>query len=421
LTTGNDAPAARPSGSAWTPDGVASRAAKPPLWLLVLVTISASISMHLFVPGLPAAAADLRVGAGQVQMAISLYFVGLAAGQLVYGPLSDAYGRRRLLLPGLALFVLGGVAAALAPDLTTLLVARVVQALGACAGMALGRAIVRDTTEGDETVRQMALLSLMILLWPGFAPMLGGALAANFGWRSIFVVLTALGAIAFCIAWRRLPETGRPTGCFTAHTLVADYRQLLGSARFVGFVVGGSAVMTGTYAFLATAPFILSGPLRQPIEAVGLYTGLVMIGTAAGSALAGSLVRRVGSNRMLLAGMTASTVAAATLLFLVLSQRLDVPLLVGVMLLFTCGAGVLNPVLLSKALTVEPRLAGSAAGLYGFTQMALGSVITSLAALGSDAALTCGVLLLGSALLACALIVVALRSEGRQDLRATAS
>jgi MFS transporter, DHA1 family, multidrug resistance protein len=392
---------------------VPARTPMPPLWLLVLVTISGSISMHLFVPALPVAAADLHAGVGPMQMAISLYLLGLAAGQLVYGPLSDAYGRRRVLLAGLALFTLGGLAVACAQDLPTLLAARVVQALGACAGMALGRAIIRDTTQGDEMVRQLALLSLMIMLWPGVAPMIGAALAAGFGWRSIFIVLAALGVIAFSLAWRRLPETRQGTGVFTARSLMADYGELLRSARFVGLTVGAGAVTTAVYAFLAAAPFILTGRLHQPVQVVGVASGLVMLGSAAGNALASGLVRRVGTARMIVAGLAMSTAAAALLIVLVLAGHMSVPALVGTMMVFTCGAGLVNPALLAKALSLHPRLAGSAAGLYGFSQMGLGTISTSFASWGSDPAVATAAVLLGMALLSCACIAVALQREPR--------
>jgi MFS transporter, DHA1 family, multidrug resistance protein len=392
---------------------VPARTPMPPLWLLVLVTISGSISMHLFVPALPVAAADLHAGVGPMQMAISLYLLGLAAGQLVYGPLSDAYGRRRVLLAGLALFTLGGLAVACAQDLPTLLAARVVQALGACAGMALGRAIIRDTTQGDEMVRQLALLSLMIMLWPGVAPMIGAALAAGFGWRSIFIVLAALGVIAFSLAWRRLPETRQGTGVFTARSLMADYGELLRSARFVGLTVGAGAVTTAVYAFLAAAPFILTGRLHQPVQVVGVASGLVMLGSAAGNALASGLVRRVGTARMIVAGLAMSTAAAALLIVLVLAGHMSVPALVGTMMVFTCGAGLVNPALLAKALSLHPRLTGSAAGLYGFSQMGLGTISTSLASWGSDPAVATAAVLLGMALLSCACIAVALQREPR--------
>src|SRR5206468_1930764 len=122
------------------------RGAAPPLWLLVLITVSGTLAMHMFVPALPDAATSLGTTTGQMQMSVSIYIIGLAAGQLFYGPLSDALGRRPMLIAGLVLYTVGGAAAIFAPGLPTLLAARLVQALGGCAGLALGRAIVRDTT-----------------------------------------------------------------------------------------------------------------------------------------------------------------------------------------------------------------------------------------------------------------------------------
>ena len=139
----------------------------PPLWLLTLITLSGTLAMHMFVPALPDAARYLGVGSAAVQGAIGIYILGLAVGQLAYGPLSDALGRRPLLLTGLSLYALGGIAAMLAPNVTFLVAARALQALGGCAGLALGRAMVRDTNTPDEAVRALALLNLMMMVGPG--------------------------------------------------------------------------------------------------------------------------------------------------------------------------------------------------------------------------------------------------------------
>ena len=164
-----------------------------PLWLLVLVTFSGTLAMHMFVPALPDAAQRLGVDAATIRMTISVYIFGLAVGQLVYGPLSDVFGRRPTLLVGLALYTAGGLAATLAPSAGVLIAARLVQAAGGCAGLLLGRAIVRDTAGSNDAVRRLALMSLMTMVGPGLAPLVGSLLAAAWGWRAIFVVLTALG------------------------------------------------------------------------------------------------------------------------------------------------------------------------------------------------------------------------------------
>ena len=139
-------------------------AKRPPLWLLVIITISGTMAMHMFVPALPDARTDLGALVGPMQMTISVYIIGLGAGQLLYGPMSDSLGRRPMLLAGLGLYALGGLVSALAPNVHTLVAARLVQALGGCAGLALGRAIVRDSTGPVDTVRQLALLNLMMMI-----------------------------------------------------------------------------------------------------------------------------------------------------------------------------------------------------------------------------------------------------------------
>jgi DHA1 family bicyclomycin/chloramphenicol resistance-like MFS transporter len=385
----------------------------PPLWLLVLITISGTMAMHMFVPALPDAARSLGTSAGQMQMAISVYIIGLAAGQLCYGPLSDALGRRPLLMVGLTLYTVGGVAAALAPGLGTLLAARLVQALGGCAGLALGRAIVRDTTRAESAIRELALLNLMIMVGPGLAPVVGGAVSSAAGWRAIFVLLAIAGAVTLAFTWRLLPETTQPSGRLGARALLADYRELLTSARFVGFALGGGAATTSVYAFLSAAPFIFVNELHQPVHRVGIYAGLMVLGMAAGNALTSFLAHRVPGARLVRIGNSLSLASGLVLLAIVLTGHLTVFNTIGVMLFFTCGCGMTSPAALAKAMSVNPRLTGSAAGLYGCTQMAIGAACTALAAIGSDPARSALTVMVVASVLAQVAFTVALRSERR--------
>ena len=392
-------------------DPSAKRAA-PPLWLLVLITISGTMAMHMFVPALPDAAQALGTGTGPMQMAISLYVSGLAIGQLFYGPLSDALGRRPLLLFGLALYTLASLVAGLAPGLGTLLAARLLQALGGCAGLALGRAMVRDTSSSDTAVRQLALLNLMIMIGPGFAPMVGGALAGSFGWRSVFFLLAAVGALTLVFAWRLLPETGRPGGRVGARVLAADYASLLSSRRFVALLIGGSCATTSIYAFLAAAPFIFTLELHKSIHEVGFYSGLIVLGLALGNLFTGRLSRRISAEVLLRVGTILSLASAITLLVVVLFHRLDLVSTLGIMLVFTCGAGMASPAALAQAISVDPNRIGSAAGLYGFGQMAVGALCTTLSATGSDPALSAASVLVGATVLSQVALTFGLRRSG---------
>ncbi len=236
---------------------------RAPLWLLALLTFSGTLAMHIFVPALPLAAMALGVGAGAMQMTVSVYILGLAIGQLVYGPLSDRFGRRVTLMAGLVLYTGSGLVAALAPGVDTLIAARLFQALGGCAGLVLGRAIVRDTAAPREAARRLALMNLMVTVGPGVAPVVGGAMASTLGWRSIFILLCALGIANFVMAWQLLPETNTSTPGFRGASLGRSYRQLLGSPSFLGFSIGGGCATTSMYAFVATAPFIFVQQLHR--------------------------------------------------------------------------------------------------------------------------------------------------------------
>jgi DHA1 family bicyclomycin/chloramphenicol resistance-like MFS transporter len=376
-----------------------SQRARTPIWLLVMITISGTLAMHMFVPALPDAAASLHVGSTAMQMTISVYIIGLAVGQLIYGPLSDSLGRRPMLLIGLALYTAAGLVATLATSIDVLIVARLFQALGGCAGLALGRAIVRDTAKAGEAVRALALLNLMMMVGPGFAPLLGSGLVALSGWRAIFVLLTFLGVLTLVFSWRLVPETAHPSGQFSFSKLVHDYRELLHSRSFVGFSLGGGCATTSIYAFLASAPFIFSSELHLPIHEIGLYLAMLIVGMTIGNALTRRLVLFVRVEKLLIAGNVASIVSALAFLAGVLAGGLSVSYVMACMFIYALGCGTCSPAALSKSLEVDAHLVGSAAGLYGFTQMAVGALCTFVAGFGSNPALSAGSVMVVAALL----------------------
>ena len=367
---------------------------KAPLWLLVMVTIAGTMAMHMFIPALPDAARHFGASSGQMQQTITVYILGLALGQLIYGPMSDALGRRPLLLVGLFLYTVASLAAFLAPSANMLIGARLIQALGGCAGLALGRAIARDTATPETAVGSLALLNLMMMIGPGNAPSIGSGLDALFGWRIIFAVLALMGALTAIGVWRLLPETGHPTGKLNWRTVRNDYRTLLGSPQFLGFAIGGGSATTSMYAFIAAAPFIFIEQLHTSKAQLGIYLGVLMAGMAAGNALARQLIKRWPLERLILGGNMLSLGCAAALVVLTLLQLINVPAVVTLMLLFTLGSGMTSPAALSKALGVHSDLTGSAAGVYGFTQMAVGGLCTLGASLGGSPALSAFTVLL---------------------------
>jgi DHA1 family bicyclomycin/chloramphenicol resistance-like MFS transporter len=388
-------------------------AGKPrlPLWLLVLITFSGTLAMHMFVPALPSAARDLGATAAAMQGTISLYIVGLAIGQLIYGPLSDCFGRRPVLMVGLVLYTAAGIAAVLASGVQMLVAARFIQALGGCTGLVLGRAMVRDVAAPEDAARRLAGMNLVVVIGPALAPLAGGVLSSTLGWRSIFLVLIGLGAANILFAWRLLPETGRPTGSISVLGLGRDYKRLLSSPAFLGYAIGGGCATTSMYGFTAAAPFIIVNQLGRPLHEVALFLGLLAVGVSMGSAMTNRLVGRVPIERLLIGANAVSACAATALLALVLSGELNLMLLAGLTFLFTFGAGTSSPTALTKAMGGNRNLVGSAAGLFGFSQMAIGALCTVIVGLGDNSALAAAGTLAAAGILSQAAFWIALHHE----------
>jgi DHA1 family bicyclomycin/chloramphenicol resistance-like MFS transporter len=332
-------------------------------------------------------------------MAISIYILGLGLGQLVYGPLADSFGRRPLMLAGLVLFTVSGCVAAFAPNVVVLVAARFAQAVGGCVGLLLPRAIVRDTSESARAVKRLAMMNLMAMAGPGLSPLVGGALAAGLGWRSVFVLLTSLGAVNLFLAWRLLPETGTPTGRISAASVASDYRQLLGSARFLGLSVGGACATTSFYGFITAAPFIFVHQLHRPLTEVGLYLGFTVGGAFIGSILAGRLAGRMPPDRLMVRShqLTVSSAALFLLSLWLIGPRVDV--IVALTFIHALGMGICSPIVSVQVMGVVPRLIGSAAGLYGGIQMVTGALCAALVTLHPDAALAAASVLVSMGLL----------------------
>ena len=384
-----------------------------PLWLLTLITFSGTLAMHIFVPALPEAAQDLGASIGAMQMTMSVYIFGLAVGQLVYGPLSDRFGRRPILMTGLVLYTITGLAAAFVPNVDSLIVLRLLQALGGCAGLVIGRAIVRETALPHEAARRLAVMNLMVAVGPGAAPLVGGLLATTLGWRSIFFLLAALGVVNLAFTWRMLSETREQTSGASLATLTRNYRQLVVSPSFLGYAVGGGCATTAMYAFIAASPFIFVHQLNRPDYEVGIYLAVLVSGIWLGSMLATQLIARVAMDRLMIRANLVSVLAAFTLLAVVLSAHLTVPLAVGTMFVFSVGVGVASPAALTQAMSVNPHVIGSAAGLYGFAQMGVGALCTAIAGTGSNPALAAALVLSGAGVIGQISFWVAMRYRPR--------
>ena len=222
-------------------------------------------------------------------------------------------------------------------------------------------------------------MNLMVMVGPGLAPLIGGALAATSGWRSILILLCGLGVANLAFTWAWLPETGSPAANADLSALAHNYRRLLASPRFLGYALGGGCATTSLYAFIAAAPFIIAGQLQRPASEVGIDLAILISGVWLGSLLTSRLIYKVAIERLAVGANLASALSAVSFLVLVLTGHLSAATAIGCMFVFALGSGMASPTALTLAISVNPEVAGSASGLYGFVQMVVGAICTALA------------------------------------------
>lgn len=374
--------------------------AKPDFLLIVAITVLGALATHIIIPALPAMARDLQASPGAIQQTIVVYLIGLAAGQLIYGPLSDRFGRRPWVLAGQSLFVVACLLAAFAPSTETLLAARVIQALGGCAGMVLGRAILRDSSPNDRVASLMAVLITVLVIGPALAPTVGGYITAWLGWRAVFGFMGVFGAVVFLACLLTLPETHRnPVPMPGIRPMVRSYARLLRLPSFRGNAAGGCCITTSMYAFFAASPFIFNDVLGQPPDKMGFYYLIILGAASAGGFAASRLARRFPASALALAGSWMQLCGASLLLLADLSGMLSVATVVGPMMIVSAAAGFGGPMSVAGAVSADPRAVGAASGLYGCMQMVFGALCSIAVSLWhSDSVLPVAAVLLASAI-----------------------
>lgn len=357
-----------------------------------MLTLTGTLAMHIFVPALPLLVESFGTSASAAQLTLSAYIIGLSLAQVAYGPIADHFGRRPVLLAGMAIYAVASLSACLAPSIQALIAARFFEALGGGSGLVLGRAMVRDGHSGAEAARKLSLMNLMVMAGPGLSPLVGAMLAAATGWRSIFALLCLLGLANLLLIWRRLPPGVAGPGR-DMRSVLRSYGGLLRSRGFLGYAIGGGFSTTAIYAFIGAAPFIFIDQLHRPVGEVGMYLAFNILGTWLGSLAASHLAGRAPMGRLLVTGSLLSCLGAAVFLAVVLTGHLGVAGVILPMMMLSFGAGLASPMALSEALNIDPAASGSASGLYGFAQMSIGAICAALSGIGGNPALAAGIVL----------------------------
>jgi MFS transporter, DHA1 family, multidrug resistance protein len=349
----------------------------PHILTLVLATSVGALAMNVFLPSLPGIAdyysADYRV----VQLAVSLYLAATAVLELFIGPASDRFGRRPVMLACFVVFLIGTVAAVYAPTIETFLACRFLQAF-AVAGMVLSRAIVRDTVGADEAASKIGYITMGMAVTPMIAPMIGGILDQLYGWQSNFLFILAFGIVAFVIVLFHLGETNRqPSASMMAQARA--YPELLTSRRFWGYLLTAGFASGSFFAFLGGGPFVASEILGLRPAEYGFYFGILSAGYMLGNFISGRYARRVGVNRMMLAGVLVSALSLSSGLLLFVFGYDHAMSLFAPVAAMGIGNGLTLPSANAGIVSVRPHLAGSASGLGGAMQNRGGAILAAIA------------------------------------------
>lgn len=357
-----------------------------PAWLVLLGVLIAigPLSIDMYLPGFPAMAKEFAHLPGRPEYTLASFFVGMALGQLLYGPLSDRFGRKPPLYIGLALYTAASLGGAVSASLGELAAWRLLQGLGGCAGMVITRAVIRDRCGVRDSARALSMLMLVMGAAPILAPMLGGQVVAAWGWRAIFWILAGFGAACLVAMRLGLSESHdiRHVPSLSWRRIGGDFRTLLGERAFMGYTLAAGFAMAGFFAYIAGSPHVFIELYRLSASQYGWLFGLNALGFILASQVNAGLTRRIAPTRLLRRALRA---LAAVALWLAALPLLGTPALAALLaplsLAIMC-LGFIVPNATAAALATHGQRAGTASALMGALQFGLATLTGTVMGLG---------------------------------------
>lgn len=348
--------------------------------LLAFLAAIGPLAIDTYLPSLPAIAADFGSNSGAAQQSVTAFFIGIAAGQLVAGPLSDRFGRRPVLLIGFGLFFITCIACALAPNIETLIFARLLQGLSAAVSPSAGRAMVRDIWEGNEAARAMSYITMAMVVAPLLAPMIGGVIMTYWGWRFIFWFLLAFSALALALVLIRLPETNGPEkrGNVRLPDYFRAYGKVLSQQQSWAYLLCGGFSLATMFAYITGSPFVYIEFFGVKEAYFGFFFALNVVGLFLGNFINARLVDRFGYINMLMAGVTTALIGAIMLLFTSYFAIGGIVAVVVGLFIAVAPASMVGSNSTVGLMNNFPRNAGAAMGVFGVAQFGLGALASFL-------------------------------------------
>jgi DHA1 family bicyclomycin/chloramphenicol resistance-like MFS transporter len=354
------------------------------LGLLALLSSFTPLSIDMYLPALPKIASELNASAGDIQFTLSAFLLAFGFGQIFYGPAGDRFGRRPVILSGLAIYMLVSIGCAFAAAASQLVGLRLLQGLAACGGVVLARTMVRDLAEKDQAARAMSLVFACSSIAPMLAPLIGGQLLWYLGWRAIFWTLAGIGVIAWTFAFFRLPETLRPEyrQPLDFGSVIGRYGELVHHRAFMGYALTGAFQFSALFSFLSGSPFVFIERYGVAPRLYGVIFGIQVAFLAMGSLMNARFVPRIGAARMLRTALIVPAIAGPVLIVLGLVEAHTGALGLWPFLpLFVLQIGSNSFVganTMAMALQRYPHMAGMASSLMGVLQFGLGALFGTI-------------------------------------------
>lgn len=345
----------------------------PWLVLLALLTAIGPMSIDAYLPSFPILESELGQSGGSAEWTLAAFFVGMAVGQLAYGPFSDRFGRKPPLYVGLSLYTVAAIGCSTADSLYTLMAWRLLQGLGGCAGMVIARASVRDRLEGRQAAEAFSLMVLVMGLAPMLAPLAGGWVLQWLGWRAIFELLAVFGVLLLLGTRFLLEETRQPTPS-TLSSVLQTYAALLRDREFMGYTLLGGLLSAGMFAYISGSPAVLMELHDLPAQRYGILFGLNALGFVAASQVNARLLRRFTPQQLLSGGSTLALFSVGAMMLAELRGGAGLLMLPAGFLLYLVSLGFTNPNSTALALASQREHAGSASALLGTLQFLLGTL-----------------------------------------------
>ncbi len=367
--------------------------------LLMAMTAIGPVTLNIVVPALPGMITLLGTDAATMQLTLSLFLLSLACAQLVLGPLSDRFGRRPVVLAGLALSVIASLGAIAASSIGALIAARIIQAAGASTGIVIGRAIIRDLYDRDRAAGMIGLVTTAMVIAPMVSPLIGGILDTAFGWEAIFVFITLMSGTVLAWAVLMLPETHHTRVSAGPAALGREWRALLVNPKFHAYVLAGALGSAPFFIFIGGGPHVVITLMGRTSAEYGLWFALSSFGYMVGNFTVSRLAQRVSLETMIMAGLALGIAGACLTAASFMLWPNGGPATVFLpQFLISFGNGLLLPNAIAGAVSLRPEAAGAASGLTGFSQMAIGAAATqtiSMLLAGSSSAMPMAWMMLG--------------------------